>query len=405
MSDEAEQSSVPDVGALVDELRARVEQREREGYYPPELSQRLHEHFRRIVGQRSVPDLDVLRRQVAVLDTVGSFNPARIPLTSGMPGGQKLHGAVAKVVSRQTSGILEQMQQFSDAVRLALQTVLAALEEPHAHVHADLLGQIDSLYERMSAFERGPIGSKAAVSALRARLEALEAAEADRGFAPFYGNARFEEEFRGTREEMLARYRELAQELADHGPVLDIGCGRGEFLELLNELGVECSGVEVDPVLVEDCVRRGLPAEHADGIAHLASLDDATLGGIVLIQVIEHLTPQQAVELVALARDKLRPGGRAVIETVNPQSLYVFAHAFYVDPTHTQPVHPAYLRFLFSEAGFADVRIEWRSEPPAGDMLQEVPAADDFGKAVNENLDRLNRLLFAPQDYAIVATR
>lgn len=405
MTDEADQSSVPDVGALVDELRARVEQREREGYYPAELSQQLHEHFRRITSQRTVPDLEVLRRQVRALETAGSFSPARIPLASGLPGGQKLHGAVAKVVARQTQGVLEQMQQFADVVRQALETVLAALEEPHAHVHADLVGQIDSLYERMSAFERGPIGSKAALSSLRARLEALEAVEATRRFTPFFENARFEEEFRGTREEMLAQYRSLAEEFAGNGPVLDIGCGRGEFLELLSELGVACSGVEVDPALVEECRSRGLAAEHADGVAHLATLADASLGGIVLVQVIEHLTPQQAVELVALARDKLRPGGRAVIETVNPQSLYVFAHAFYVDPTHTQPVHPAYLSFLFEEAGFASVRIEWRSDPPGDDVLQEVPADDEVGKAMNENLDRLNRLLFAPQDYAVVATR
>jgi SAM-dependent methyltransferase len=405
MAEESDQSSVPDIATLVDELRRRVDQREREGYYPTELSDQLHEHFRRIVAQRTVPDLDIVRRQLRALEPLGAFSRERIPLVSEVPGGRALHGIVAKLVSRQTQGILEQLQQFSDALRQLLATIITVLEEPHAHVHADLVGQIDALYERVSAFERGPGGPNAAVAALRARVEALEAAEAARRFAPSYENARFEDEFRGTREEMLERYRELAAVFKDLRPVVDIGCGRGEFLELLRDLDIECTGVEVDPVLVEECRRLGLPAEHGDGIAYLATLVDGTLGGIVLVQVIEHLSSQQAVDLVGLAREKLHPGGRVLIETVNPQSLYVFAHAFYVDPTHTTPVHPAYLSFLFEEAGFASVRIEWRSPPPDDDSLHEVPAGDDLGKTLNENVQRLNRLLFAPQDYALIATR
>src|ERR1019366_1512244 len=82
---------------------------------------------------------------------------------------------------------------------------------------------------------------------------------------------------------------------------------------------------------------------------------DSALGGIVLIQVVEHLPAQELVELVMLARDKLRPGGKLIMETVNPGSLYVFANAFYIDPTHSRPIHPAYLEFLCREAGFTAV--------------------------------------------------
>ena len=129
-------------------------------------------------------------------------------------------------------------------------------------------------------------------------------------------------------------------------------------------------------------------------------MDDESLGGLVLIQVVEHLTPQEVVDLVDLATAKVRPGGQVFVETVNPQSLYVFAHAFYVDPTHLRPVHPAYLMFLFKEAGFASVAIDWRSPPPADDVITEV---GDPAAAANNR--RLNELLFAPQDYLLVATR
>jgi O-antigen chain-terminating methyltransferase len=96
----------------------------------------------------------------------------------------------------------------------------------------------------------------------------------------------------------------------------------------------------------------------------------------------------------------VRPGGKVVIETVNPQSLYVYAHAFYVDPTHVRPVHPAWLLFLFEQAGFASTVIDWRSPPPEVDRLETVgdPAHD-------ANVERLNQLLFAAQDYAVVAIR
>jgi len=91
-----------------------------------------------------------------------------------------------------------------------------------------------------------------------------------------------------------------------------------------------------------------------------------------------------------------------VVETVNPQSLYTFAHSFYLDPTHGNPVHPAYLKFLFEEAGFSHVQIDWRSPPPHDDML----AADDEATKVQAtNIERLNQLLFAPQDYALIARR
>jgi len=187
--------------------------------------------------------------------------------------------------------------------------------------------------------------------------------------------------------------------------VLDVGCGRGEFLELLTASGVDARGVDLDGELVKAAAERGLPVEEDDALRYLRSLDDKALGALSLIQVIEHFSSQELIDFVALAADKVRPGGRVFVETVNPQSLYVFAHAFYLDPTHIKPVHPAYLAFVFKEAGFATVEIEWRSPPPAEDVLEPAPE-DSPGAAVhNENVKRLNTLLFAPQDYLIAATR
>ena len=158
-------------------------------------------------------------------------------------------------------------------------------------------------------------------------------------------------------------------------------------------------------MLVESARLRGLQVDDGRAVEYLSDLDDDSLGGLVMIQVIEHLSPQHVIDVVRLAAEKVRPGGRVVIETVNPTSLYTYAHAFWVDPDHVRPVHPTYLGFLFAEAGFANVERVDRSPVPADESLELMPGDDELSKRLNANFDRINALLFGPQDYAIVATR
>jgi SAM-dependent methyltransferase len=386
---------------LLAQLRERVEERRRRGDYPPGLEEDLESHFRRIAAHGRTQDLENVRSGLLAMESRMAFTRGRIHAESELPGGSVVHRSVAKVVGRQTQGVLDQMRLFAESVRDTFEALLDLLETPSDHVHADLVEQLDGALERLAAFERTPGEPRVAVAELERRIGQLETAEARRQFEPWFGNDRFEAEFRGAREELLDRYRVLAGELAGCAPVLDVGCGRGEFLELLAEIDVDATGVDIDPHLVEAAKQRDLNVEEADGIEWLAGEVDGSLGGLVTIQVVEHLSAQQVAELVRLAADKLRPGGKAIIETVNPQSLYVFAHSFYIDPTHVHPVHPGYLAFLFREAGFADVRIEWRSEPGSEEALQRI---HDDG-VMNENIERLNRLLFGPQDYALIAVR
>ena len=390
------------IDPLIDQLRARVAERRKAGFYPEGLEEDLDAHFRRVVAHRRAADTSGLRSNLEVLEVRGAFSRSRISLDTTIPGGAQLHRLVSKAVSRQTQGILEQVQEFADVVREALEQIVDALEDPYGHVHTDLVGQLDAMWERLAAFERGPVDSAASVADLRRRIEALEAAEQGRQFRPSFSADAFESAFRGAGDELKDRYHDLAEELAAQSPVLDIGCGRGEFLELLRSFGVEATGVEIDPDLVEEGRAAGFEIALEDGVLHLASLPDGSLGAITLLQVVEHLSPQQVIDLVAIARRKLRPGGAIMIETVNPQSLYTFAHSFYLDPTHGNPVHPAYLKFLFEQAGWTKVRIDWRSPPPADDILEVEEGASDTTAA---NVRRLNQLLFAPQDYALVALR
>jgi O-antigen chain-terminating methyltransferase len=389
----------PAIDELIAQVRARVAERRMTGFYPEGLEEDLDAHFRRIVSHRRGAQAEKLRASLQELDAQARFGADRIPTTTRVPGGDRLHAAVGKLVSRQTQGVLQQVQEFGDAVRATLRLLVDAYGDPDEHI-GDLVAQLDAMWERLAAWERGPSDAHAAVGDLRRRVEALEAAEQARRFRPSYTSAEFEAAFRGSDEELKDRYRDLAQMLAGFAPVLDIGCGRGELLELLGERGTDASGVELDADIAAEGRARGLSIATGDGIAHLGSLPDGGLGAVVLVQVVEHLTPQEAIDLVAIARDKVRDGGMLLMETVNPQSLYTFAHAFYLDPTHHQPVHPAYLEFVVRHAGWAHVRLDWRSLPPEHERLSPDPGAT---AAATANIERLNALLFGPQDYALVA--
>lgn len=387
------------VEELLAELRRRVDRDRRQSRYPPGLEEDLDAHFRRIVSHHRPADPSSIDSSLDRLAHLEGLSPQRIPTDSGIPGGSALHRLVAKAVARQTQGILEQVEELSAALRSVISDLAAAIRQGDTHVHLGLLARVDAVQERLSALERQPAGAVGQAELLR-RLERLEAQEARRRFRPTFRAADFEAAFRGSASELEERYQDLAQRFDGQSPVLDIGCGRGEMLELLRRIGIEARGVEMDADLVDDARSRGLDVVHGDGLAKLGAEADGSLGGLVLIQVAEHLSPQDLVDLVGLAFDKLRPGGRAVIETINPQSLYVYARAFYLDPTHDHLVHPAYLEFLFRQAGFPTVEIEWRSLPSSEESLEKVgdPAHD-------ANIERLNSLLFAPQDYAVVATR
>jgi O-antigen chain-terminating methyltransferase len=399
------------IDRLVDKLKHRVAERRRAGEYPERLVEDLDAHFERIAAHRfPAYDFDVLRAKLAALDHAGAFNPTEISYDTRLPGGSFVHRLLAKIVRRQTEGVLAQAQRHANAVREALWEVVAALETPAAHTHVDLAGEIEAIFEKLSVFERAQSGSPA-IGGLERRVEALESATVGE-FAPWYANDRFESRFRGASDELRERYRDLAANFSGlRGPVVDVGCGRGEFLELLLDLGADARGIEIDGELVRQCVERELPVEYGEAVAWLGTVADEGLGGLALIQVVEHLSPQGLVDFVQLAARKIRAGGRVVVETVNPQSLYTFAHAFYLDPTHNAPVHPAYLMFLFQEAGFAQVDLQWRSPCPPDDRLQAVASDRDddslfeITKQINANNERVNQLLFAEQDYALIATR
>ncbi|HLH43709.1 MAG TPA: class I SAM-dependent methyltransferase [Bryobacteraceae bacterium] len=205
---------------------------------------------------------------------------------------------------------------------------------------------------------------------------------------------RFAEVFRGPEERIREHQRKHAARFvgAAH-EIVDIGCGRGEFLEAARELGLAARGVDSSEECVAWCASKGLAAARADLFEFLDALPDRSLGGAFCSQVIEHLPPERVPMLVALLAAKLHPGALALFETPNPECLAIFATHFYIDPTHTRPVPAALLRFYLEEAGFGGIEVE-RLEPAAHSMpaLQELPPT-------------LRDAFFGGLDYAILARK
>src|SRR5438552_6032266 len=212
---------------------------------------------------------------------------------------------------------------------------------------------------------------------------------------------------RGRTEDIRERQRAYVDDFREAAPVLDLGCGRGEFLGLLREAGVEARGVDADADMVAFARGEGLDVEQGDALAALEALDEGSLGGIFLAQVVEHLPPPQLVRLLELAHAKLRPGGVLVAETINPLSPIALRN-YFADLTHAQPLVAETLALLAEQAGFRAVETRYLNEPPAEERLREVelpPEAefDPAREALAQNVRRLNDQLFGPLDYAILA--
>ncbi len=212
---------------------------------------------------------------------------------------------------------------------------------------------------------------------------------------------------RGSRADIRDRQRPYVADFSDAAPVLDVGCGRGEFLSLLREAGIEATGVDQDADMVEICRSEGLAVEQDDALAYLERLQDGSLGGVFAAQVVEHLPPAPLVRLLELVCAKLRPGGVLVAETMNPLSLVALKN-YFADLTHAQPLVPETLAMLARQAGFRSTELRFLNAPPDEERLRPValpadPSFDDARLALDANVARLNEIVFGPQDYALVA--
>jgi SAM-dependent methyltransferase len=264
---------------------------------------------------------------------------------------------------------------FNDAALKLLDDLSERVDREHAaRERAERL--LREAEERLLRLERRPSTAAPATIATQPKADAL----------PDY--FAFESKMRGSTEHVSRGQRAYVDDFRDAAPVLDVGCGRGEFLALLREAGIQARGIDADADMVAYARGEGLDVEQADALDHLTGVADGSLGGVFMAQVVEHLPPGALVRLLELVHQKLRPGGILVAETINPLSPLALRN-YFADLTHAQPLVPETLEQLARHAGFADTELRYANAP------EPAEGADP----------RLNEIVFAPLDYALIARR
>ena len=215
----------------------------------------------------------------------------------------------------------------------------------------------------------------------------------------------FEEKFRGSRDEIKQRQFKYLDYFKDCKNVIDIGCGRGEFLELLKENSINAQGLDIDVNMIEFCQSKELRVNMMDAISFLEQVENNSLDGIFINQVVQHLEPGYLIKMLNLCYQKLMSDYFIIIETVNPLSFVSFVN-FYIDLSHTRPLHPETMRFLLEIAGFREIELKFYSPIKDEFRLQKIQLHQEIEErekllieTFNNNIDILNNLLYGPQDY------
>ncbi len=384
------------------------------------IRQRIRDNLRRRREESSVPDAGLPPLNARVAADVAALHDTAddAPLTSHrrllgplvVLAKKLLRALLAPTLRRQAeynranARVVSALWQWTDWVAREQMALLRALHRPApAGEAADArIAELERLVRELRTELAGrrppsPASGDADVSAAAApAAQAPGSQDAGRLDALYVA---LQDAFRGPRADVKARlafYLPLVKEATSGGaamPVLDLGSGRGEWLELLREHGVTARGVDRNRVLLDDCRRRGLDVEEGDVPACLHGLADGGLAAVTCFHVVEHLPFETLVELVDQIVRVLRPGGLAVFETPDPQNLLVASHAFHLDPTHRRPLPSAMLKLLVEVRGLRRVEVV-RLNPSA----EAVRVADEGSEVAR----RFNEYLYGPRDYAVI---
>lgn len=295
-------------------------------------------------------------------------------------------------LSEQIKALKLQIEEISDRTK-ATDERLQATDERHSrteeNIKNDLRQQQRLITILLEELQQG--GSK---SFSQERLQTF-AQEQEHLLDGFY--TAFEDQFRGSREEIFARLKvylpllEKAEVGTPESPILDVGCGRGEWLELLRESGYTAKGLDLNRVMIDYCHSKGLDVLEGEVISYLRTLPDLSLGVVTGFHIIEHLSFPQLKNLLNEVTRVLKPGGLALFETPNPKNLVVGACNFYADPTHRNPLFPETVQFLLESQGLSNVQILYL-HPVEGSPFDQQEAGSQL----------LHNWFFCSRDYAVV---
>jgi SAM-dependent methyltransferase len=296
--------------------------------------------------------------------------------------------AVTSELDRHSSSLAA----ISDQLHTMLSHLMAE-QEKLQRAEAELL----LLSDRMTDVSQTLDSLKTDVNTLARNLVTEESRTIDelREWDQFY--ASFEEQFRGSAEEVAERLRFYLPFLAHLKPesqILDVGSGRGDWLELLRAQGFNPRGIEVNEVLAERSREQGLDVVSAEMMVYLGQQPDNSLDLVTVFHLIEHFNIGKLICLLDEIKRTLKPGGLLILETPSPENLVVAACNFYADPTHYKPIYPQTLIFLLDRKGFGDLNLHY---------LHPVENSPFTGES--EGSQQLNLWFFGPRDFAVIARK
>ncbi|HVQ28759.1 MAG TPA: methionine biosynthesis protein MetW, partial [Vicinamibacteria bacterium] len=339
----------PDAPALVEKLNALVEA------VPRPAGGGLLGGFRKRVFDVLAPSL---QRQA-------EWNAALVQLLNGqVTETNQLHARLREIVS----ALVQYLQRVlpvidaRDRMATALATTRSELILEAFDRRLESLGRrLEGLLALRDRIEALGEGQRALEGTLKAGAPPPALAQAALRATADSAYTAFENRYRGDREEIRERLSAYGELFVGLSPVVDLGCGRGEFLDILRGRDVIGLGVESNGNAVQECLSRGLDVTQGDLVSFLRERKAASLGGVFAAQVAEHLPPAALQGLLSESHRALRPGGLLLLETVNPRSVTGFLEVYNRDLTHERPLHPDTLSFLAAAAGFTEVRVELRS--------------------------------------------
>jgi SAM-dependent methyltransferase len=280
--------------------------------------------------------------------------------------------------------VLAQNQQIADFINAVEETRAKQIDELN-QLEPRILGRIHTENELIQ-------------NQIRVRTDHLQTLidELKRGRKSLQSDelyAALEDRFRGSREEIKERFKTYLPyvETVRDGLMIDLGSGRGEWVELLNEAGIEARGVEDNRVAIEQCRKRGLDVVDEEALVYLRKLADGSVAAVTGFHIIEHVPIDGLITLLDEVMRVLRPGGLVIFETPNPENVLVGSNFFYLDPTHHHPLPSELMEFLLESRGFESVEVLNLHPWDAGRVAGE-----------GELAERFNGFFFGPMDYAIL---
>lgn len=372
-----------DVAKIMEEILQEVEQQYGAGY-EGSLSHTL---------EKKNEEMAPLVKRIHVLDGIHLRIP---PYADKKKPVAKIMSVISRITSKLTRFINFQQNEVNNKVAVSLDIVQENMDE--------IARWSKEMEARMALLERsGIVNAAGAESAARASF--------DEGVY-----LAFEEQHRGNQEEIRRRQQYYLDTYVKNrldrdmpGAILDLGCGRGEWLDILRENGYQALGIDLNRESLNECHKKKLDVICRDAVSYIKSLPDNSVRLVTSFQLIEHLEMPQLLSLFQELGRVVKKGGVIIMETPNPCNLQVGAAAFYLDPTHVRPLHPEFVRFLTEQNGFGQIEVVYpeqgNTEEWWNSLTQEETTDIQQSVCFQAVLNELRRTIWSSPDYAIVAKK